>query len=141
MAQRHGTVTVMYCPCIGVCVHLSRTTALQEGTAAQRRACQALVDLGEGARAWYKPARYIFEKSPKMAALYRRHSDILPATRTFTRLIRDHRDYPPQRHSPTLSCLNFGKIQGRKAQSKRAERLTPKKIGRLTSARRRKVGV
>lgn len=59
--QRHGTVTVMYCLCIGVCVHLSQTTALQEGTAAQRRACQALVDLGKSARARYKLARYISE--------------------------------------------------------------------------------
>lgn len=45
MAQCHGTVTVMYCLCIGVCVHLFQTTALQEGTAAARRACQGLVGL------------------------------------------------------------------------------------------------
>lgn len=45
MAQCHGTVTVMYCLCIGVCVHLFQTTALQEGTAAACRICQGLVGL------------------------------------------------------------------------------------------------
>lgn len=54
MAQCHGTVTVMYCLCIGVCVHLFQTTALQEGTAAARRVCQGLVDLEKLALAWYR---------------------------------------------------------------------------------------
>lgn len=84
MAQCHGTVTVMYCLCIGVCVHLFQTTALQEGTAAaQHHVCQPLVDLGEP----HLPGMnsYImFLKSGKMAALYRRHNEIRLAKRTFT---------------------------------------------------------
>lgn len=33
MAQCHGTMTVMYCVRIGVCVHLFQTMVMQQGTA------------------------------------------------------------------------------------------------------------
>lgn len=61
MAQCHGTVTVMYRLCIGVCVHLFQTTALHEGTTAEHRVCHGLVDFGNSAPVWYKVEHDIFE--------------------------------------------------------------------------------